>query len=292
MTFRISGKNIEVGEALRERINGRVVDALNKYFDGGYSGHVTVGKEAFEPTVGQAGKDVVWVPTPPELVEAMLNLAKVTPQDFVMDLGSGDGRNVIAAARRGARAVGVEFNPKMVELSRRTASTAGVGDKATFVEGDMYEADISKASVLALFLLPSNLNKLQEKFLALQPGSRIVNNTFFVEGWEPDVQETITDDCTSWCTAGLYIVPAKVGGVWQFDGGEVALTQQYQKLSVAMTQSGKAAPVAEGRMNGRGISFTVNGMNYAGQVDGTRITGTVTPAAGGPSRPWTANKVR
>jgi precorrin-6B methylase 2 len=246
----------------------------------------------FEPSVGQAGKDVVWVPTAPELVEKMLDLAKVTPNDLVMDLGSGDGRNIIAAAKRGARGIGVEFNHDMVELSRRRAREAGVSDRATFIEGDMYAADISKATVLALFLLPSNLNKLQDKFLALPPGSRIVNNTFFVEGWEPDVQETIGGDCTSWCTAGLYIVPAQVGGVWQFDGGEVALTQQYQMLSVAMTQSGKAAPVAQGRMNGRGISFTVNGVNYAGEVNGNRIVGTVTPAAGGASRPWTANKVR
>ena len=175
--------------------------------------------QTFEPTVGQAGKDVVWVPTSPALVEKMLDLAKVTPNDLVMDLGSGDGRNIIAAAKRGARAIGVEYNPDMVELSRKLAKEAGVADKATFVQGDMYEADISKANVLALFLLPSNLNKLQEKFLNLEPGSRIVNNTFFVEGWEPDVKETIEGECTSWCTAGLYIVPAKVGGVWQFDGG-------------------------------------------------------------------------
>jgi precorrin-6B methylase 2 len=248
--------------------------------------------QPFEPTVGQAGKDVVWVPTSPELVEKMLDLAKVTPNDLVMDLGSGDGRNIIAAAKRGARAIGVEYNADMVELSRRNARDAGVADKATFIQGDMYEADISKATVLALFLLPSNLNKLQEKFLAMEPGSRIVNNTFFVEGWEPDVQETITGECTSWCTAGLYIVPAKVGGVWQFDGGEVVLTQQYQMLSVALTQSGKAAPIAQGRMNGRAISFTANGMNFAGEVNGDRIVGTVMPSAGGASRPWTARKVR
>jgi SAM-dependent methyltransferase len=99
----------------------------------------------FEPVVGQAGKDVVWVPTPPELVEKMLDIAKVTPQDFVMDLGSGDGRNIIAAAKRGARGLGVEYNPEMVELSKRNAAAAGVGDKAQFVQGDMYVADISKA---------------------------------------------------------------------------------------------------------------------------------------------------
>ena len=248
--------------------------------------------QTFEPTVGQAGKDVVWVPTSPELVEKMLDLAKVTPDDLVMDLGSGDGRNIIAAARRGARAIGVEYNADMVELSRRNAKEAGVSDRATFIQGDMYEADISKATVLALFLLPSNLNKLQDKFLALEPGSRIVNNTFFVEGWEPDVKETITGECTSWCTAGLYIVPAKVQGVWQFDGGEIALTQQYQMLSVALTSDGKAAPIAEGRMNGRGISFSVNGLTYDGTVNGDTITGTVTPVGGGASRPWTVRRIR
>src|SRR6187549_939619 len=132
----------------------------------------------YEPQSGQAGKDVVWVPTPPELVENMLDMAKVTPQDIVMDLGSGDGRNVIAAAKRGARAYGFEFNPEMVALSRRKAQEAGVADRATFIEGDMFEADISKATVMALFLLPSNLDKLAPKFLALRPGTRIVNNTF------------------------------------------------------------------------------------------------------------------
>ena len=114
-------------------------------------------QQPFEPTVGQAGKDVVWVPTPAELVEKMLDMAAVTPSDVVMDLGSGDGRNIIAAAKRGARSIGVEFNPDMVRLSQKTAREAGVGDKATFIEGDMFEADISGATVLALFMLPDNL---------------------------------------------------------------------------------------------------------------------------------------
>jgi precorrin-6B methylase 2 len=248
-------------------------------------------RQEFEPTVGQAGKDVVWVPTSPALVERMLDLAKVTPQDFVMDLGSGDGRNIIAAARRGARAVGVEYNPDMVTLSRRLAREAGVGDRATFVEGDMFEADISKATVMALFLLPSNLEKLKDKFLALTPGTRIVLNTFIVEGWEADVSETLEGDCTSWCTAHLYIVPAKAGGVWRFNGGEVAITQQFQMLSVTPMAAGKPGAVAQGRMNGRSITFTVGGMNYAGEVNGDRITGTATPSAGGASRPWTATRV-
>ena len=126
----------------------------------------------FAPVSGQAGKDVVWVPTPENTVEKMLDIAKITPQDFVMDLGSGDGRNVIGAAKRGARALGVEFEQPMVDLSRRRAAEAGVADTANFVQGDMYEADISKASVMLLFLLPNNMTMLLPKFLALKPGTR------------------------------------------------------------------------------------------------------------------------
>ncbi len=166
-------------------------------------------QQTFKPEVGQAGKDVVWVPTSPELVEKMLDMAKVTATDIVMDLGSGDGRMVIAAAKRGARAIGVEFNPDMVELSRRSAAEAGVADRATFIQGDMYEADVSKATVLALFLLPSNLEKLEPKFRALAPGTRIVVNTFGVPGWKAEVTETISGECTSWCTAILYNLPPK-----------------------------------------------------------------------------------
>ena len=167
-------------------------------------------QEPFKPTVGQQGKDSVWVPTSPELVEKMLDLAKVTKEDFVIDLGSGDGRMVIAAAKRGARALGVEFNPDMVKLSQQLAAEAGVSDRATFVQGDMFEADISKATVLALFLLPDNLVRLEPKFRALRPGTRIVVNTFGIADWKPDVTEVLTENCNNWCTAMLYRVPPRV----------------------------------------------------------------------------------
>src|SRR5512145_3419722 len=149
------------------------------------------GAPASEPYVGQPGKDVIWVPTPPTLVEKMLDMAAVTAKDFVIDLGSGDGRNVIAAAKRGARALGVEYDQNLVQVSRRAAAVEGVADRAKFMQGDMFEADISKATVLALFLLPDNLRKLTPKFLDLKPGSRIVGNTFGIEGWKPDVTETL-----------------------------------------------------------------------------------------------------
>ena len=163
----------------------------------------------FKPTSGQPGKDVVWVPTSPALVEKMLDLAKVTAADYVVDLGSGDGRMVIAAARRGARALGVEFNPDMVKLSRQLAADAGVADRVTIVEGDMFEADISKATVLALFLLPDNLKRLEPKFRALSPGTRIVVNTFGIPDWTPEATEVLTGDCTSGCTAMLYRVGSR-----------------------------------------------------------------------------------
>jgi ubiquinone/menaquinone biosynthesis C-methylase UbiE len=165
----------------------------------------------YEPSVGQAGKDVVWVPTPPALVEKMLDMAKVTPQDYVIDLGSGDGRMVIAAAKRGARALGVEYNADMVEYARRVAEREGVSAKAKFVHGDMFEADISQATVLPLFLLQDNLRKLEPKFRALKPGTRIVTNGFLIPGWKYVQTSRADGDCGAWCTAYLYIVPAKAG---------------------------------------------------------------------------------
>ena len=162
--------------------------------------------QTYEPYEGQPGKDVVWVPTTVALVERMLDLAAVTPKDYVIDLGSGDGRMVIAAAKRGARALGVEYEPDMVALARKSAAQAGVADKATFVEGDMFEADISAATVLALFLLPDNLQKLKPKFERMKPGTRIVVNAFPIDGWTAKETGTAEGDCGSWCTAYLYIV--------------------------------------------------------------------------------------
>jgi SAM-dependent methyltransferase len=240
----------------------------------------------FEPTVGQAGKDVVWVPTPPILVEKMLDMAAVTPKDVVMDLGSGDGRNIIGAAKRGATAIGVEYNPDMVALSQRLAKQAGVADKASFIQGDMFEADISKATVLALFLLPDNLTKLRDKFLNLKPGTRIVMNTFGIPDWEADVSETVTEDCPSWCTSLLYFVPAKVAGTWKLPQGELALTQTFQKVTGTLTAGGKAEPIGNARLRGDQLTFTAGGTEFSGQVNGDRIEGI--SINGGSKQPWTA----
>lgn len=224
----------------------------------------------FEPTVGQAGKDVVWVPTPQALVDKMLDLAKLTPQDFLMDLGSGDGRTVITAAKRGARALGIEFNPDMVELSRKNAAAAGVSDRATFEKGDLFEADLSKAQVITMFLLPSINMKLRPKLLELRPGTRIVSNSFTMEDWVADEQANVTENCTSWCTALLWIIPAKVQGSWQMPQGELQLTQQFQMLSGTLA----GATISDARMRGDQIAFTAGGVKFTGTVSGNTMKGT------------------
>jgi hypothetical protein len=240
----------------------------------------TSSQDPYKPTVGQEGKDVVWVPTTDAMVQAMLDHAGVTADDFVMDLGSGDGRMIIAAAKRGARGLGVEYNPDLVEYARRNAREAGVDGKAAFVQGDMYEADVSKATVLALFLLPANLDKLVDKFLALAPGTRIVANTYWVSGWDDDDTKTLEGDCDSWCTSRLFIIPAKVEGSWRMAGGTLSLTQRYQMVEGTFTPaSGEPRPVT-GRLRGRDLTLTIDGVPHAGVVNGDAINGAVTAAAG------------
>jgi SAM-dependent methyltransferase len=234
-------------------------------------------QEEFKPIEGQAGRDVVWVPTPFPTVEKMMDVAKVTAKDYVIDLGSGDGRNVIAAAKRGATAVGVEFNPKMVTLARQNAAKAGVSDRATFIEGDMYEADISKASVMAMFLLTENLNKLAPKFLKLKPGSRIVINGFGMDGWTPDLTER-AENCGSWCTVHLFYVPAPVEGTWAMPQGTLTIKQSFQKFTGTLAANGKNLEITDGHLRGDQISFSAGGTKYAGTVNGNEIAGTAPSA--------------
>ena len=232
-------------------------------------------EKPFEPYSGQPGKDVVWVPTPATTVSKMLDVAMVTPQDFVMDLGSGDGRNIIAAAKRGARALGVEFNPEMVALSERAAAKEGVADKAKFVQGDMFAADISQATVMALFLLPDNLRKLNQKFLDLRPGTRIVVNTFGLDGWEAAHSESAQGDCGAWCSVILYIVPAKAAGNWRLAQGDLTLEQKAQQITGTLTQGGVAGSIENGRVNGEQVVFSVGGVEYSGRISGDTISGSV-----------------
>ncbi|HUK03972.1 MAG TPA: class I SAM-dependent methyltransferase [Burkholderiales bacterium] len=228
---------------------------------------------AFEPHSGQAGKDVVWVPTPQALVDRMLDMAKVTKRDFVVDLGSGDGRTVITAAKRGARAMGVEFNPDMVALSRENAGKAGVAKKAKFVRGDFFKTDFSKASVVTMFLLPDINLKLRPKLLKMRPGTRIVTNSFTMDDWEYDEKQVVTPEqgCqATWCTAYLWIVPAQVAGRYALPQGEFELKQSFQKLSGTLTSEGRTQAI-EGKVCGREVTITTGGKTWRGRMNGRKL---------------------
>jgi len=247
-------------------------------------------RQEYVPEVGQEGKDVVWVPTPDALVGKMLDLAKVTSKDYVIDLGSGDGRTVIAAAKRGARALGIEYNPEMVELSKRNAAKEGVAERTQFVKADLFATDFSQATVVTMFLLPEINLKLRPRILDMKPGTRIVSNSFTMGEWRHDrsVQATEKEGCQSYCTAYLWIVPAKVQGRWTLPQGELALKQEFQMISGTLDSGGVSAQIIKGRMRGDQISFTAGGADYTGRVSGNAIEGTV--KAGGTTSAWKATR--
>jgi SAM-dependent methyltransferase len=254
--------------------------------------------EEYRPQVGQAGKDVVWVPTPDALVERMLRMANVTARDYVIDLGSGDGRTVIAAVQKfGATALGIEYNPDMVALSVKAAEKAGVSDKAKFIKADIFETDFSKATVLTMYLLPALNIKLRPRILDLRPGTRIVSHAFTMEDWEPDQTATVEGR-----DAFLWIVPAKVQGNWALsvpvgNGGEswqVALKQNFQNLSGTARLGDKSYPLTETRLRGADVAFAFvdgNGVKrvFTGRAAGDKMEGT-TAAQGGARINWSASR--
>jgi hypothetical protein len=241
----------------------------------------------YTPSVGQEGKDVIWVPTPQALVDKMLDMAKLTSKDIHYDLGSGDGRTVITAAKRGAQAYGVEFNPDMVKLSERAAAKEGVSGKAKFINGDIFQTDFSQATVITLYLLPSLNVKLRPTILKMKPGTRVVSHAFSMEDWQPDQTETVEGR-----TAYLWIVPAEVNGRWQMPGGgELTLKQSYQELSGTLNQNGKASAV-KGKLSGERITFATaddsGRQEFSGRVSGSAIEGTV-KRPGGETK-WSATR--
>ena len=243
----------------------------------------------FQPEVGQAGKDVVWVPTPQALVDKMLDMGKVTAKDYVIDLGSGDGRTVITAAKRGATAVGIEYNPDMVALSERAAKKEGVTDRAKFMKADLYAADLSRATVITMFLLPEINLKLRPKLLDLKPGTRLVSNSFTMGEWQHDrsVQANEKEGCSSYCTAYLWIVPAKVDGTWKTPDGEIVFKQSFQMLTGTLKGKGGETQL-KGRLNGERITFKAGDAQYTGQVSGDSIKGSIKGGSG--ASEWTATR--
>jgi SAM-dependent methyltransferase len=251
-------------------------------------------KDGFQPQVGQAGKDVIWVPTPDDLVERMLRMAQTTPNDFVVDLGSGDGRTVIAAAKKfGARSMGIEYNPDMVDLSNRNAAREGVTAKAKFIRGDIFETDFSQATVVTMYLLPGLNVKLRPRILDMKPGTRVVSHQFNMEDWQPD--ETTNLDGRR---AYFWLVPAKVQGNWRVQSGadawDLTLEQKYQVLEGSVKFGSINAGLRETRLAGERISFAFVDSagvkrEFAGRVSGNAMEGTVKPD-NGPEARWTAAK--
>jgi SAM-dependent methyltransferase len=249
----------------------------------------------YTPQVGQSGKDVVWVPTPDALVERMLRMARVGPKDVVIDLGSGDGRTVIAAGKLGARAMGIEYNPDMVALSIKNAEKAGMGDKVKFVKADIFESDFSEATVITMYLLPSLNIKLRPKILDLRPGTRIVSHAFNMEDWQPD--QTVTVEGRD---AFLWIVPAKVGGSWKLstpagngeEAWQLTLAQQFQRLSGGVKGAGRSFDLVDPKVTGSAVKFGFvdgNGIKreFNGRVSGGKMEGTTQTQGGTPVK-WTA----
>src|SRR5688500_15806530 len=225
----------------------------------------------FQPQVGQAGKDVIWVPTPDDVVERMLTMAQVTPNDFVIDLGSGDGKIAIAAARKfGARALGIEYNPDMVKLSQENARAAGVAEKASFRRADIFASDFSQATVITMYLLPALNMKLRPQLLSMRPGTRVASHSFSMEDWEADEISTLDGR-----RAYFWVVPANVMGGWSLDAGgqktDINLEQTFQKISGTVQMGQIHAGLRDARLRGAGIAFSY--------VDGTGVrrdfTGTV-----------------
>ena len=248
----------------------------------------------YEPQVGQAGKDVIWVPTPDEVVQRMLRMAQVTPNDYVVDLGAGDGKIAIAAAKTmGARSLGIEYNPDMAKHAQRNVEKAGVQAKAKVVQGDIFASDFTTATVVTMYLLPALNMKLRPQILAMRPGTRVVSHSFNMEDWEPD--ETSSMDGRR---AYLWIVPANVMGSWSVDLGgeraELTLEQKFQKLEGYVQLGPIHAGLREARLRGFQISFayvdnTGVRRDFNGRVTGGKMEGSFRADNGGEGR-WTATK--
>jgi SAM-dependent methyltransferase len=255
-------------------------------------------RDAFEPQVGQPGKDVIWVPTPDDLVERMLHMAQVTAKDYVVDLGAGDGRIAIAAAKKfGARSLGIEYNPDMVKLSQKNAQAAGVAGKATFRQADIFVVDFSQADVITMYLLPDLNLKLRPKILSMRPGTRVVSHAFNMDDWEPDEVTNLDGK-----TAYFWLVPASVPGTWALETSssatgerlELGIEQRYQRISGRVSLGQSSVGLRDARLRGSHIEFSFvdargTRRDYAGQVSGGRMEGTYRSDNGSQGR-WTAVK--
>jgi hypothetical protein len=262
------------------------------------AGAASAQKSDFKPYVGQQGKDVVWVPTPDEVVDRMLTMAQTKPEDFVIDLGAGDGKIAIAAAKKfGARSMGVEYNPDMVAFAQKNAQAAGVAGKAQIVHGDIFATDFTQATVLTMYLLPSLNMKLRPQILAMRPGTRVVTHAFNMEDWEPDESSDVDGR-----RVYFWVVPANVAGRWamELSGGgnteklSLNFDQKFQKIEGVAYLGSTLAGLREPRLSGFRISFAyVDGRgvrrDFTGRVTGAAMEGSYRSDSGQEGR-WSAAK--
>ncbi|WP_353237159.1 class I SAM-dependent methyltransferase [Limnohabitans sp.] len=236
---------------------------------------------AYEPVRGQAGKDVIWIPTPPGLIDKMLSTAKVTDQDRLFDLGAGDGIIAITAARQyGTQAVGIEYNPDMAQFARRKVAEAGVTDKVKIITGDIFKEDFSSATVVTLYLMPHLNLKLRPLLLKMKPGTRVVSHAFTMGDWEPD--ETMSYQHSQ---GYFWVVPAQIEGNWVMtgmDGGpmRVSMSQSFQNIGGMLTRGSQNHAMLGARLRGDEVKFQFITQDrkvhaFSGRVEGRRITGTV-----------------
>jgi SAM-dependent methyltransferase len=251
-------------------------------------------QKPYEPQVGQAGKDVIWVPTPDEVVDRMLRMAQVGPNDLVYDLGAGDGKIAIAAAKKfGARSVGIEYNPEMAKFAQGNVDKAGVAGRARIVNGDIFATDFSQATVVTMYLLPGLNMKLRPTILSMRPGTRIVSHSFTMEEWEPD--ETSSMDGRR---AYFWLVPANVSGTWMLEAGsdqaEISLEQRFQKIEGTVGLGHTQGGLRDARLRGYDIGFAYvdsNGVRreFTGRVSGGKMEGSFRADNGTEGR-WSASK--
>ncbi|WP_397475022.1 SAM-dependent methyltransferase [Pusillimonas sp.] len=244
-------------------------------------------EKTYQPTVGQVGKDVVWVPTSQDLVDIMLDMAELQPDDKLVDLGAGDGRTVISAAKRGITARGIEYNPDLVAMAQSAARQENVADRVSFEQADIFESDFSDATVVTLFLLPKLNMRLRPTLLDMPPGTRVVSNSFLMEDWEPDDTRMASEDCSGHCIAYKWVVPAKVAGDWQLNDKRLVLDQKFQKLEGQVQEGDQATPLEEARVHGKNVAFNVNGQRYEGEIDGDKMRGTIDG-----NQSWEATKLK
>lgn len=241
----------------------------------------------FVPVEGQEGKNVPWIPTPQILVDKMLDMAAITPSDYLIDLGSGDGRLVITSAKRGTRATGIEYNADFVSLAKDNAIKAGVASMVQFIKADVFEYDFSKATVITMFLLPELNMKLRPKLLNMKPGTRILTNTFTMQDWKADETVSTNRPDDRWNKAYMWIVPAKVKGEWTMQNGDkLVLDQKFQMLSGSVTENGNAVKISSGKMRGNEINFTAGNRTFKGTVQGDKIEGSC--VSGNKTTRWAA----